>query len=55
VDVVHCHDWQAAFVPVWMKYRSQAAPTADVGVAPPTVLTIHNIAYQGMFWSLDFR
>jgi starch synthase len=56
-DVVHCHDWQAAFVPVQLEYRVQAAPTTDGGIAAPapkTVLTIHNIAYQGTFWSLDF-
>ncbi len=39
VDVVHCHDWHAALVPV------------IVGVAggPKTVLTIHNLGYQGTF------
>ncbi len=59
-DVVHCHDWQTAFVPVQLRHRTQAG-THSTGsgqaFAPPvpkTVLTIHNIAYQGMFWSLDF-
>jgi starch synthase len=35
-DVLHAHDWQAALVPVF-------APRV------PTVLTIHNLAYQGVF------
>ncbi|MDH5526811.1 MAG: glycogen synthase GlgA [Nitrospirota bacterium] len=45
-DVIHVHDWQAALVPVYLK------ETAD-GAAPlehtRTVLTIHNMAYQGNF------
>jgi starch synthase len=51
-DVVHCHDWQTAFVPVQLRHRTQAGTLAPP--VPKTVLTIHNIAYQGMFWSLDF-
>ncbi|MBN1141985.1 MAG: glycogen synthase GlgA [Deltaproteobacteria bacterium] len=39
-DVVHAHDWQAALIPAYLK----AAPGA-----PPTILTIHNIAFQGLF------
>lgn len=37
-DVVHAHDWQAALVPIYLRH----APMK-------TVLTIHNLAYQGMF------
>ncbi len=51
-DVVHCHDWQTAFVPVQLSHKTQAGTLAPP--LPKTVLTIHNIAYQGMFWSLDF-
>ncbi|WP_160009218.1 glycogen synthase GlgA [Rhizobium sp. 18055] len=40
-DVVHAHDWQAAMTPVYMRYY----PTPEV----PSVLTIHNIAFQGQF------
>ena len=39
-DVVHAHDWQAALIPAYLK----AFPGA-----PPTILTIHNIAFQGLF------
>ncbi len=44
-EVVHCHDWQAALLPV---YR---AAGARVGLRYPftTLLTIHNLAYQGNF------
>ena len=50
-DVVHCHDWQAAFIPVQLRQR---AATRDPELRVKSVFTIHNIAYQGMFWSLDF-
>ncbi|SEW36495.1 starch synthase [Aliiroseovarius sediminilitoris] len=40
-DVIHAHDWQAGLAPVYLR---QAA-----GAAPPCVLTIHNIAFQGNF------
>ncbi|MBO1900955.1 glycogen synthase GlgA [Leucobacter weissii] len=39
-DVVHAHDWQAGLVPSYLKYA---------GSAVPSVLTIHNIAFQGIF------
>jgi len=41
-DVLHCHDWHAALVPVVQRSR---APTQPI----PTVLTLHNIGYQGFF------
>jgi len=40
-DVVNAHDWQAGLVPAYL--RAQASPT------PPVVLTVHNIAFQGVF------
>ena len=40
-DIVHVHDWQAAMVPVYMRY----GPIPEA----PSVLTIHNIAFQGQF------
>ena len=39
-DVIHCHDWHTALLPMWLKKRR--APYA-------TVFTIHNLAYQGRF------
>jgi starch synthase len=45
-SVVHAHDWQTGLVPAYLKYRYQDVPTlTDV----PTVFTIHNLAYQGLF------
>ncbi len=40
-DIVHAHDWQAALTPVYLKQSDQKAPKS--------VLTIHNIAFQGRF------
>jgi len=40
-DVVHVHDWQAALVPAYLKAMGQDAVK--------TVLTIHNLAFQGVF------
>ena len=40
-DVVHAHDWQAGLTPVYLGQADEAAP--------PCVLTIHNIAFQGNF------
>jgi starch synthase len=51
-DVVHCHDWQTALVPAYAKATAFVPVLARAAVK--TVLTIHNIAYQGMFPSLDF-
>ena len=40
-DVLHAHDWQGAMAPVYMRY----AETPEI----PSVLTVHNIAFQGQF------
>jgi len=45
-DIVHCHDWHAAFVPCLLNTTYKADPFYS-GCAP--VLTIHNLAYQGWF------
>lgn len=39
-EVVHAHDWHAALAPVYM---------ATSGVTAASVLTIHNLAFQGLF------
>jgi starch synthase len=40
-DVVHAHDWQGALTAVYLHY--------DGGPRPASILTIHNIAFQGHF------
>jgi starch synthase len=45
-SVVHAHDWQAGLVPVYLRSLYAAHPTL---AAMPSVFTIHNLAYQGVF------
>jgi starch synthase len=45
-DVIHCHDWQAALVPVLLRTQHANDPAVR---SLPSVLTIHNLAYQGVF------
>lgn len=45
-DIIHAHDWQAGLVPVYQKMHLAADPVVG-GV--PTVFTIHNLAFQGVF------
>ncbi|MCC8937286.1 glycogen synthase GlgA [Bradyrhizobium sp. Arg68] len=40
-DIVHAHDWQAGLVPAYLHYGRQPRPG--------TVMTVHNLAYQGQF------
>ena len=40
-DVVHAHDWQAGLAPAFLHYAN--------GPRPATVMTVHNLAYQGQF------
>lgn len=44
-DLVHAHDWQAAMACVYLRYS---------GAGIPSVLTIHNMAFQGFFESEVF-
>jgi starch synthase len=50
VDVVHCHDWQTALIPAYLKIE-YAHTHGYENVA--SLLTIHNLAYQGIFWHWD--
>ncbi|MCP4315290.1 MAG: glycogen synthase GlgA [Hyphomicrobiales bacterium] len=40
-DVVHAHDWQAGLIPAYLRQAGKGAP--------PSIVTIHNIAFQGLF------
>ena len=44
-DIVHCHDWQAALVPVYLRTLFHDTP---VGRAK-SILTIHNLRFQGVY------
>lgn len=40
-DMVHCNDWQTGLMPAYLHYIA--------GPKVPSVMTIHNLAYQGIF------
>lgn len=43
--LLHCNDWQTALIPVYLK----AGGGPSLSLEAPTLLTIHNLAYQGNF------
>jgi len=43
-DVIHCHDWQTSLIPVLLRYRFGHEGFWE---KTKTLLTIHNLAYQG--------
>ncbi len=45
-DVIHCHDWQTALVPVFLRTSYSDDPVMK---DMPVVFTIHNMGYQGQF------
>jgi starch synthase len=42
-DILHAHDWQAGLAAAYLVY------TVDQASRPPSVMTIHNMAFQGFF------
>ena len=45
-QIVHVHDWQVSLVPLLVRHQESAEGWTG---APRTCLTIHNLAYQGVF------
>jgi len=45
-DIIHCHDWQTALVPILLKYEHKEDPFF---MRTATIFTIHNLAFQGIF------
>ncbi|NWG86664.1 MAG: glycogen synthase GlgA [Hydrogenophilaceae bacterium] len=39
-DVLHCNDWQTGLAPAWLRF---------MGGGASSLMTIHNMAYQGIF------
>ena len=50
-EVLHLHDWQAAPAAALLHHEKQSA---GQGNGPPICLTIHNLAYQGLFPASNF-
>jgi starch synthase len=49
-DVIHANDWQTGLIPALVAIEGRAA---DVSEPVATVFTIHNMAFQGVFWHWD--
>ncbi len=45
-DIIHCHDWHTALIPILLKTNYHHDPFFK---NTRSVLTIHNLAYQGVF------
>ena len=50
VDLIHCNDWQTGLIPAYLRIEYAGARGYE-NIA--TVMTIHNMAYQGQFWHWD--
>ena len=44
-NIIHCHDWQAALVPVYLRTMFNSTKLAPA----KTILTIHNLKFQGIY------
>ena len=51
-DILHCNDWETALTPVFLKTVYKDDPVLK---NIPTVFTIHNLGYQGIFWHHDMH
>lgn len=49
-DLIHCNDWQTGLIPAYLKTLYAGDPKLE-HIA--TLMTIHNLAYQGNFWHWD--
>ena len=52
VDIIHCHDWQTALIPVFLKAQRPRYPEL---ASARSILTVHNLGFQGVFWRLDWH
>ena len=44
-DVIHCHDWQAGLVPLYLRTQFKDTPVGRAKV----MITIHNLRFQGIY------
>lgn len=51
-DILHVHDWQAALVPAFLRADPELYPEL---AGARTLITVHNLGYQGVFWNLDWH
>lgn len=44
-DVIHCHDWQAGLVPIYLREKFNNTKLANAR----SIITIHNLRFQGIY------
>lgn len=50
-DIIHCHDWHASLMAPLLRFQYRQQPFyRDM----KSILTVHNLAYQGIFQKRDF-
>lgn len=49
-DIIHCHDWQTGLIPAYVR---ELAKRDDFYKEIKTIITIHNLRFQGM-WEKDY-
>jgi starch synthase len=50
VDILHANDWQTGLVPAYHKIEYRSVPRFE---RIASLITVHNISYQGLFWHWD--
>jgi len=53
-DVLHAHDWPAAVAPVYLKFAERVKGSAGGFEKTVSILTIHNLGYQGIYHKNSF-
>ena len=51
-DIIHAHDWPSAMAPVFLKFGER--PAAGEFAHTASVLTVHNLGYQGIYSKDNF-
>jgi starch synthase len=54
-DIVHAHDWPSALAPVYLKYAERVPASSGGFEKAVSVLTIHNLGYQGIYSKDNFN
>ncbi|MEK6247472.1 MAG: glycogen/starch synthase, partial [Planctomycetales bacterium] len=50
IDLIHANDWMTGLIPAYLKIEGAGVPPFE---RTASVMTIHNLAYQGTFWHGD--
>jgi starch synthase len=53
-EVLHAHDWPAAMAPVYLKYAERVSGSLGGFEKTVSLLTIHNLGYQGIYSKNNF-